>query len=77
MAQEQCLALRAAEQLLSLASTNLLCEDDVGAGVQIAGTQFILGDVISRASKGRKVNGDHTNSFSYYCKFTVNILSRW
>ena len=55
MAQEQCLALRAAEQLLSLASTNLLCEDDVGAGVQLAGTQFIIGNVLSRASKGKKV----------------------
>ena len=55
MAQEQCLALRAAEQLLSLASTNLLCEDDVGAGVQLAGTQFILGNVLSRASQGTKV----------------------
>ena len=54
-AQEQCLALRAAEQLLSLAGANLMCEDEAGAGVQLAGTQFILGDVLSRASKGKKV----------------------
>ena len=75
MAQEQCLALRAAEQLLSLASTNLLCEDDVGAGVQLAGTQFILGDVLSRASKGRKVNVDaYLNPISQ-CQPSQPLLS--
>ena len=56
-AQEECLALRTGDLLIKLAAANLLCEDEVAAGVQIEGAHFILGDIInSRVDKTKVKN---------------------
>ena len=54
MAQENCLALRTAEQLVSLASVNLLCEDEAGAEVNLRGAQFVLEDVMGSSGTSKK-----------------------
>ena len=53
--QEECLPLRTADYLVKLASTNLLCDDEVGAKVQIDGVQFILGDIMDNKADKIKV----------------------
>ena len=55
MAQENCLALRTAEQLVSLASVNLLCEDEAAAEVNLRGAQFVLEDVMGSSGPSNKV----------------------
>ena len=42
LAQTNCLSLRTAACLMSLAQSNLLCDDEVAATVQLAGARFIL-----------------------------------
>ena len=42
LAQTNCLSLRTAACLISLAQSNLTCDDAVAAAVQLAGTRFIL-----------------------------------
>ena len=54
-AQENCLALRTAEKLVSLASVNLLCEDEAGAEVNLRGAQFVLEDVMGSSGSSKKV----------------------
>ena len=51
--QVECLALRTADFLANLALTNLVCEDDTGAGVQIAGAQFVLAHVLNGTKTGK------------------------
>ena len=45
-AQERCLPLRVAALLLEMAKFSLLCDDEVGAEVHLAGTEFILSTVL-------------------------------
>ena len=46
-AQSHCLPLRVGELLVELAQLCLLCDDEEGAEVHLAGTEFILSSVLT------------------------------
>ena len=56
LAQTSCLPLRAADLLLHLASSHLLCDDDAAAEVVLAGVDFTL-DLVAKGRKEEREEG--------------------
>ena len=60
LAQQHCLPLRVTQFQLEMAGANILCEDEVGASVQVAGAQFVLADILGNKSTKSKVTNFKT-----------------